>query len=281
MTTLNLSGKIDNKSIAIYSVIDKAAKELEIPYVVVGASARDLVLHYGYGARIQRATADIDFGIQIPNWETFEQLSQRLIGSNFEKTKTLHRFICKKMIIDLVPFGGVADKAASISWPPKGDIVMNVMGFNEALSNAINVIIQDKPKIVIPVVLPPGLSLLKLIAWSDRATDLKDKDAKDLLYLFRTYEDIPDIREAIFEYDELHDKFDSDIRLGSPFKLGIDAGILLNKETRAYLNRIENNEIEKRNSDLLVEDMCDDVEEEFEFNRKLLDAYFKGIHFND
>jgi predicted nucleotidyltransferase len=31
----------------------------------VGASARDIVLHYGYGARVQRAIADVDFGMQI------------------------------------------------------------------------------------------------------------------------------------------------------------------------------------------------------------------------
>lgn len=72
MNTLDLSGKIDAKSIVIYSVIDNAARELDIPYVVVGASARDLVLHYGYGATIKRATADIDFGIQVSDWETFE-----------------------------------------------------------------------------------------------------------------------------------------------------------------------------------------------------------------
>ena len=53
MNTLDLSGKIDAKSIAVYSAIDKAVKELAISYVVVGASARDLVLHYGYGATIK------------------------------------------------------------------------------------------------------------------------------------------------------------------------------------------------------------------------------------
>ena len=81
MKTLDLSGKIDAKSVAIYSAIDQAARDLAIPYVVVGASARDLVLHYGYGARIKRATADIDFGIQVPDWATFEAIRYKLIES--------------------------------------------------------------------------------------------------------------------------------------------------------------------------------------------------------
>ncbi|EAW30197.1 hypothetical protein GP2143_01600 [marine gamma proteobacterium HTCC2143] len=43
--------------------MSEAADDLEVPFVVVGASASDIVLHYGHEAQIQRATADIDFGI--------------------------------------------------------------------------------------------------------------------------------------------------------------------------------------------------------------------------
>ena len=131
MNTLDLSGKIDAKSIAIYSAIDNAARELDIPYVVVGASARDLVLHYGYGASIKRATVDIDFGIQVPDWETFELLSNKLIESGFEETRTPRRLIFDGMKIDLVPFGSLQNEEAKIAWPPKGDVVMNVLGFKE------------------------------------------------------------------------------------------------------------------------------------------------------
>ena len=67
--------------------------ELVISYVVVGASARDLVLHYGYGARVKRATADIDFGIQVPDWDTFESIRHKLIESGFEETKSQHRLV--------------------------------------------------------------------------------------------------------------------------------------------------------------------------------------------
>lgn len=278
MNTLDLSGKIDAKSIAIYSVIDNAARELAIPYVVVGASARDLVLHYGYGATIKRATADVDFGIQVSDWETFEALRNKLNESGFEETNRLHRLIYDGMRIDLIPFGSVQDKEAKIAWPPKGDVVMNVLGFQEAVENVVNIIIQDEPKIEIPVVTPPGLSLLKIICWTDRDADLKNKDAKDLLYLFKSYEEIPEIRDSIYDYPELEEKFGWDITLGSAFKLGIDAAEISSEQTMEYLKQIEDDQIDKRPSDLLIEDMCENIENEFERNQQLLSAYFLGIN---
>ncbi len=278
MNTLDLSGKIDAKSIAIYSAIDQVARELDISYVVVGASARDLVLHYGYEATIKRATADIDFGIQVSDWETFEALRNKLIQSGFKETNTPHRLIYDGMKIDLVPFGSVQDEEAKIAWPPKGDVVMNVLGFQEAVENVVNIIIQDEPKIEIPVVIPPGLSLLKIICWTDRDADLKNKDAKDLLYLFKSYEEIPEIRDSIYDYPELEEKFGWDITLGSAFKLGIDAAEISSEQTMEYLKQIEDDRIDKRPSDLLIEDMCENIENEFERNQKLLSAYFLGIN---
>ncbi len=278
MNTLDLSGKIDEESIAIYSAIDKAAKELTFLYVVVGASARDLVLHYGYGATIKRATADIDFGIQVPDWETFEAIRHKLIDSGFRETHSQHRLIYDGMKIDLVPFGSVQDEQAKIAWLPDKDIVMNVLGFQEAIDNTVNVILQKDPDIEIPVVKPPGLSLLKIICWTDRDVDLKDKDAKDLLYLLKSYEDIPEIRESIYEYPDMMEEFDWNISLGSAFKLGIDAGVISSKQTIEYLKQIEDDQIDKRPSDLLIEDMCEYIEEEFETNKQLLSAYFRGIN---
>jgi len=62
------------------------------------------------------------------------------------------------------------------------------------------------------------------------------------------------------------------------FTNGLDAGEIASEQTRNYLKRIENDEVEKRPTDLLVEDMCKDITEEFEMNRKLLNAYFYGFN---
>ncbi|MBN4055509.1 hypothetical protein JYU12_02065, partial [bacterium AH-315-K03] len=53
--SLNISGKIDSETVALYESVSDTAEKLDIPFVVVGASARDIVLQYGYGAQSQRA----------------------------------------------------------------------------------------------------------------------------------------------------------------------------------------------------------------------------------
>ncbi len=63
--SLNLSKKIDPAIIKIFDLINQVANDLNVSYVIVGATARDLVLHYGFNTEIRRATMDIDFGIQV------------------------------------------------------------------------------------------------------------------------------------------------------------------------------------------------------------------------
>ena len=91
--SLNISGKIDSGTVALYESVGDVANRLDNSFVVVGASARDIVLHYGYGARIQRATTDVDFGIQVPDWSAFEALKGSLLDSGFNETSAQHRLI--------------------------------------------------------------------------------------------------------------------------------------------------------------------------------------------
>jgi predicted nucleotidyltransferase len=52
---LDISEKIDQSLVELCAIVADCAAGLQIPYLVVGASARDMVLHYGYGAKVQRA----------------------------------------------------------------------------------------------------------------------------------------------------------------------------------------------------------------------------------
>ena len=74
-TLLNISGKIDPRSSEVFDFVNSVLAELKMPYIVVGATARDLVLHHGHGARIQRATDDVDFAIEVPDWNAFDVLT--------------------------------------------------------------------------------------------------------------------------------------------------------------------------------------------------------------
>jgi len=162
-TLLNIAGKIDPDTVQVYGAVKEAAESLNIPFVVVGASARDLVLHYFHGAKIQRASLDIDFGIQVPNWGAFKALKQKLTEVNFKETKAQHRILGPKgMPVDIIPFGPLINDGFNIEWPPKGDVIMNVLGFQEASKHSVMVRIQDEPPIDIPVATPQGMALLKI-----------------------------------------------------------------------------------------------------------------------
>ena len=68
---LNLVGKVDTSIVSTLSAVDDIAAKLKVPYLVVGATARDFVLHYGFGAPIQRATTDKDLAVQVETWDEF------------------------------------------------------------------------------------------------------------------------------------------------------------------------------------------------------------------
>jgi predicted nucleotidyltransferase len=76
----NLSGKIDQQTIETLSTVKKVADSLHISFFVVGASARDFILEHCYGIRPRRVTKDIDLGVEVANWEQFNQLKASLIA---------------------------------------------------------------------------------------------------------------------------------------------------------------------------------------------------------
>ena len=57
-----IADKLPEGLTELYQVINKHATALGITYLVVGATARDIVLVHGYGANVERGTRDIDLG---------------------------------------------------------------------------------------------------------------------------------------------------------------------------------------------------------------------------
>jgi len=74
----DLSGKIDQPSVDALSAVKRIADSLEIPFFVVGASARDFILKHCYGIETHRRTMDIDLGVEIASWEQFNKLKETL-----------------------------------------------------------------------------------------------------------------------------------------------------------------------------------------------------------
>jgi len=65
-TSIDISNKIeDEKLVDLLSLIKFVVDEAAIPFFIVGAMARDLILWYEYGFAPGRATSDMDFGVRV------------------------------------------------------------------------------------------------------------------------------------------------------------------------------------------------------------------------
>jgi len=63
---------------------------MKIPFFIVGATARDILLEVHHGIGSKRATLDIDIAVLIENWEQFYHLKDELIGiKHFTPTRDI------------------------------------------------------------------------------------------------------------------------------------------------------------------------------------------------
>lgn len=274
---LDLTNKIDNVTVSTLTAVNQVAAKLQLPYIVVGATARDLVLHHGYGAPIQRATVDIDFAIQVDTWKNFNEMTNQLLENGFMSTPTQHRLISPVGLpIDIVPFGGLEEHGtAQISWPPDGDLIMSMRGFREACDNAQLVLVSHDPKVTCPVVTPEGLTVLKLISWAERPRVLRRKDAEDLHYLLTTYYEIKNINEQIYDDDNAleTERYDWEPNQSACSLLGKECRKFASKETVAEILELKNTDNEK-SIEKIAEEMASGIADK---NLLLLEAFMNGF----
>jgi predicted nucleotidyltransferase len=213
----------------ILTVAHRVALKEECPYVVVGATARDLLLFHVFGIPATRATQDVDFAIAVESWERFHSMRSALLATrDFVPTKMEHRlfFRATAIPIDLIPFGGVAEND-TILWPQTKDTAISVAGFEDAMAAAIQV--QVGPALTVPVVSLAALAVLKIFAWADR--NETDKDALDLYRVISTYADAGN-EERLYGPDSPHlEKFDHDVERAGAALAGEDSRMLSSSST--------------------------------------------------
>lgn len=245
-------------TLAVMREVDALIRELELTYFICGAMARDILLQHVHGIETGTATVDIDFGVAVENWKQFGNIKARLTETGrFEPAKKMAQRLYYKpradstgYPIDIIPFGGVENPPNSIEWPPEGDEVMNVIGYEEALANTIEIEIENE--FVAPVISLPGLALLKLFAWTDRGN--KDsKDALDLVTLLRTYHEAGNQDRLYGEELKMLEAAGFDPTNASPQLLGKDVRSIAKPETLAQALAILNN---AKQADRLVTHMA-------------------------
>ena len=140
ISSLDLAAKTELTFLAELVADLRAAAPAWEP-LLVGAMARDLLLYHAHNIPVRRATEDIDLAFAVADWEEFSRLRAALLAStHFEAYNSMtHRFFHRqRRQIDLIPFGGLELPDGSIAWPPRGDEVMTVVGFRDALSSAVD-----------------------------------------------------------------------------------------------------------------------------------------------
>ena len=221
--------------------------KMDKEFYVIGATARDIIMQQLLDTESRRRTKDLDIAIAIPDWDTFEQVKQNLIDDGFKKSRHMHqRFFYGEYELDIVPYGVVAKEEGDIYWPPEEEIAMSVKGFDEVLSEAITVSIDDDFKVKIASL--HGLFLLKFNAWLDRNTKTS-KDAEDMSFILSNYF-MANLEREI--HQEVYDWENFDDYIVGGYWLAYDIVALLNKEQLCYYKEIIEGELAKEEESRLI-----------------------------
>lgn len=219
----------------VLALMHQIAGGQKIDYLLIGATARDMLLEHVFGITSLRATRDVDFALAVRDWAQFDEVRRELIQTGrFGALPGLaHRWHyhgknAGPVPIDLIPFGGVERQGNQIAWPPDMDIVMSVAGYREALQASVSVDIGEG--LVIPVASLPGLACLKLMAWKARRS-LSKKDAEDLRFILAHYGDAGNNDRLYGPAYALMEAAGYELELAGAALLGFDARQLLDETT--------------------------------------------------
>lgn len=278
---IDLSGKIDHLRLEAIDSIANVAASLEIPFFIIGAFARDLLLQQGHDIAIYRGTIDIDIGVKVSNWDKYGKLKKGLLETKkFIFTNEEQRLKYKNnLMIDLIPFGAISDNSHNIRWPSQ-ETVICILGFEESFQHTQIVRLRSKPVLDVKIVTLAGLTIMKMLSWKDKYPE-RLKDAGDLLLIIRSYTDASNFERILNEMPDLLESDDFDYIGAGARLLGRDIANTLTPETKKEILKILNKETGEQDRYRLIEDMMrSDSGKGIDFENilRLLEELKTGIH---
>ncbi|MGO9145119.1 MAG: nucleotidyl transferase AbiEii/AbiGii toxin family protein [Desulfomonilia bacterium] len=253
--SFNLSGKIDPLLVEVLSLVSREAKGLDIPFFIVGAMARDIVLELCYKLPSRRSTRDLDIGVEVAGWEEYQRLSTALVSTGkFEAAREPHVLMYGEFRVDIVPFGEVSPDQKNISWPPDHAVIMNILGFKEAYDYSLLIQMHDDPVLVVRVPTVPGMALMKIISWHDRYPE-RPKDAEDLLFMMDHYADAGNENRLFDQEGTLMEEEGFDLVMAGIRLLGRDMAFMVAPATGKYVMEILSKEMDNSQDHPLIRDM--------------------------
>ncbi len=256
-TLLQLSHKLELAQHArVVADVQAVAQAADVQMMLTGAFARDLHLHHAWGVPVRRKTHDVDFALAVPDWEAFQALRRELIKSGLfaEAAGVLHRMRhASGLPVDLVPFGAIETEQRKIIWPPDGDMVMDVFGFQEAWATVVAVelpcAVQGR------AVSLPALTWLKIVCWQDRHRRSPRKDAQDLQLILNHYMDAGNEPRLWGEFVEWTQQDGFDYELTGARMLGHDIAQQLNAQARHRVAAIIDSQVRLDEPGILPNEM--------------------------
>lgn len=280
MPTVTPKTPVDPITILVLREVSAVVRRFDTDFMLVGATARDVLLQNVYGLPPTRLTRDIDLAIVLPGWGEFHALRAELIATNrFEADAQIQRLrYCLpnglSHPVDLLPFGGVEQSAGNVAWPPDMAVVMNVLGFSDALRAAVRV--QVAPELEVRVASLAGIALLKIIAWIDRGSH-NQKDAVDLAEILRRYADAGNADRIYEEAVAVLESLQYDPQLAGMWLLGRDVASLASDVTRKKVIGVLT---DLRQRDLLAQGMVSGLpvdEDAYMQAKRSLETFCNGI----
>jgi len=280
MKLLDLSKRIDPLLVEVLEAISKAAVECAIPFFIVGATARDIFFDLLHNIKPRRATFDLDLGIHIAAWKSYDALLHTLLSTgDFKKALAPQRvyYFKNNFPIDIMPFGPLSGPNGIITWPDKKQ--MSILGFEESYRNCYTIKVTKTAESFIRVASPIGLTIMKLIARAE-STDRAEKDARDLEMIFANYHSLFENEVRIFDFPDILELVHFDVQRSGTVLLGKDASAISSKETKKAIQAIIQNETKDNGISKLAIDMMNKNspnEKEFENKLQLINDFKTGF----
>lgn len=233
----------------------------DVPYFLVGATVRDLLLEHAHDINPGRNTRDLDLALTVNDWEEFAHLRIRLIESGqFAPLGNLkHKLLFNGSYeLDLIPFGAIERDDRTIAWPPDESMVMSVFGFKEVFGSTIEVKLPREE--TIQIVSLPALVVLKLVAWKERRLRRPGTDAYDIAVILRHYLDAGNLERLAEDALDVLETPNFDYEEAGAWLLGHDMAALLPQSAHQHLHDLIQQEIDTSGRVDLIGDMPMDAD---------------------
>lgn len=277
LMSLDFSQKTDLVPLAaVVRALQSVAQALTVDFFLMGAAARDLMLHHAHNIPPQRQTEDVDFAVMVRDWEAYAALRAALVESGEFSERpgpATHRLRHRKtgLPLDIVPFGGIERPDRTIAWPPDQSTVFDCFGASEAFDASISVQLPEGVALYVASI--PALALLKVTAWQDRKFSQPGKDAGDLLLYLRHYMDCDNLDRAARDHGDLFTADDYDHTAAGAQLLGRDIALLLDKPSIQHVLKILLPQADTQGPLLLAGQSGLDLEQA----RRLIEAVCDGL----